>query len=244
MAEQHQTQEQQKAGEPYCGNCGYVLSGLVDSSKCPECGKPLVEVLNRFGRWGRRYQSQTRLFGLPIVSYAYGPVPGEKVGHAKGVFAFGDRATGFVAVGGFARGLVAVGGFAIGGITLGGFSFGLFGALGGVAIGALTYGGVSIGGVGAGGLVVALLAVGGMAIGYAAAGGFPVGVYTAGPGGNDAEAIELLHLFSWFLGPPSFSLMNMLQPILVILGVAIGVAAILALLCSIAHMRQSRATTT
>ena len=27
--------------EPYCSNCGYVLKGLTDSSKCPECGKPM-----------------------------------------------------------------------------------------------------------------------------------------------------------------------------------------------------------
>ena len=26
--------------EPICGNCGYVLSGLTESSKCPECGRP------------------------------------------------------------------------------------------------------------------------------------------------------------------------------------------------------------
>ena len=43
-----------KLGEPYCGNCGHRLTGLVDSSKCPECGRPLVEVLTRSGRWGSR----------------------------------------------------------------------------------------------------------------------------------------------------------------------------------------------
>jgi len=35
------------ARDPYCGNCGYSLRGLTESSKCPECGKPIVEVLQR-----------------------------------------------------------------------------------------------------------------------------------------------------------------------------------------------------
>ena len=46
MSEQHD--------EPYGGNCGQQLTGLIDSSKCPECGKPLVEVLRRGGGWGCR----------------------------------------------------------------------------------------------------------------------------------------------------------------------------------------------
>ena len=230
--------KQGKPGEPYCGNCGYVLTGLVDSSKCPECGKPLVEVLNRFGRWGRRYQSSTRLFGLPIVAWAYGPVPGEKIGHAKGIFAFGDRATGIVAVGGLARGVVAIGGMAVGLITFGGLSIGLIAAMGGLAIGGLSYGGLSIGGVGSGGFVLAVIAVGGMAVGYWAAGGAPIGMYVAGPGRSDQEVLDVLSGLTWFYG--SGSLMNIVQPILTILGLAVGVAAIFGLFAALAHMRQSR----
>jgi len=225
---------------PYCGNCGYDLSGLVDSSKCPECGRPLVEVLSRVGKWGRRYRSETKLFGLPIVDVAYGPVPGEKTGHAKGVFAFGDRATGLFAVGGFARGLVAIGGFAIGGITAGGCSIGLFSAIGGIAIGAFVYGGVAIGLVASGGLAIAVVAVGGLSIGYAAAGGAPIGVYTAGPGVNDPEVGSMLNMFSFYLGPPSFGLRNMLQPSLVTLGVMMCVGAVLAALSSVAHFFHGR----
>lgn len=226
-----------KAGEPYCGNCGYVLSGLVESSKCPECGKPLVEVLNRFGRWGRRYQSRTRLFGLPIVSWAYGPVPGERMGHAKGVFAFGDRATGIVAVGGMACGVVAFGGLAIGLITFGGLSLGLLAAMGGVAIGALSYGGVSIGGASTGGVVAGVIAVGGLAIGNWAAGGMPIGQFVAGPGGNDQEALNMLASMQWFFGSGS---MGIVQPMLVILGLAAAVSGFVGLLAALAHMRQSR----
>ena len=239
MAGQMQTKKGD-AGVPYCGNCGYELSGLVDSSKCPECGKPLVEVLSRIGKWGRRYRSQTTLFGLPIVDVAYGPVPGEKSGHARGVFAFGDRATGLVAMGGFARGLVAIGGFAIGAITLGGFSLGLVSAIGGVAVGAFVYGGVAIGLVASGGLAIAIIAVGGMPIGYAAAGGAPIGVHRVGPGVNDPEVGTLLQMFSWYLGPPSFSLRNMLQPSAVTLLMATTIAAVLAALSAMAHFMQSR----
>jgi len=228
------------AGEAYCGNCGYVLTGLVDSSKCPECGKPLVEVLSRVGKWGRRHRSTTRLFGLPILDVAYGPVPGEMTGHARGIFAFGDRATGFFAVGGVAKGLVACGGVAIGGITFGGVSVGLISALGGVAVGALAYGGLAAGFVASGGMAIGALAVGGLPIGYVVAGGSPMGVYQVGPAVNDAQVRPWLDAFTWYLGPSNFGLRNMLQPTLVTLGMAGVVAAILGFLSGIAHMRQSR----
>src|SRR3974390_1757784 len=52
-----------------------------------------------------RRQSSTVLFGLPLWAVAFGPDPsrGEIRGHARGIFAFGDMATGFVAMGGPAR---------------------------------------------------------------------------------------------------------------------------------------------
>src|SRR5262245_32208874 len=119
--------------DPYCGNCGYQLTGLTESSKCPECGKPLVEVLQRAPLLvrNRRYKSGIEIFGLPLVHIAYGPSESERVGRARGIIAMGDMAVGFLAIGGFARGFIAMGGFAFGLVALGGFSLGLLGALGG-----------------------------------------------------------------------------------------------------------------
>ena len=66
-------------GDPYCSNCNYSLVGLTDSAKCPECGKPIVEVLQRRGGFlgGRRYTSNIVLFGLPLVQVALIPVRAE-----------------------------------------------------------------------------------------------------------------------------------------------------------------------
>jgi predicted RNA-binding Zn-ribbon protein involved in translation (DUF1610 family) len=114
---------------PFCSHCGYVLKGLTESSKCPECGKPLVEVLTRpsqaFMNAGKRYKSRATLFGWPVVHVALGPKDGELRGHAKGIIAIGDIATGGIAIGGFARGVVAVGGMALGLFSMGGLAVGL-----------------------------------------------------------------------------------------------------------------------
>ena len=67
-------------GEPYCGACGQRLTGLVDSSKCPECGRPIVDVVTRAGKLGNRYRSQATLFGLPLLDIAFGGTHDEPVG--------------------------------------------------------------------------------------------------------------------------------------------------------------------
>src|SRR3712207_4487658 len=76
------------ANEPYCSNCGYVLTGLTESSKCPECGKPLVEVLTRpshpFANAGKRWRSSATLFGWPVIDVALGPKDGQMRGHEIG----------------------------------------------------------------------------------------------------------------------------------------------------------------
>lgn len=170
---------------PYCRNCGYQLTGLTESSKCPECGKPLVEVLTRnplLGQ-GKRWRSRLELGGWPLIDIAMGPHGGELRGHAKGIVAIGDIATGAVAVGGMARGVVALGGMSIGLFTVGGMSLGLLCAWGGVAVGGIACGGTAIG----------LLAMGGLAMGYMAAGGEAFGLHTLGAAGySSPEAQRVL----------------------------------------------------
>lgn len=139
--------------KPYCRECGYELTGLTDSSKCPECGRPIVEVLTRDsfpGRGGYRYESKARLFGLPVISIAKGPKGNETRGKAVGIIAIGD----------IAKGGVAIGGVATGGIAIGGVSAGVV-ALGGCAFGGLAMGGLAVGLVALGGMACGLIAIGG-----------------------------------------------------------------------------------
>jgi hypothetical protein len=119
--------------------------------------------MSKFARRGIRRRSSVRLAGLPVYEIAYGPDPfgGESRGHAKGIVAVGNVATGWVAVGGHARGGLAVGGTAVGGIAVGGVSAGLI-AVGGAAAAALAVGGVAAGLWAVGGVALGLLkAVGG-----------------------------------------------------------------------------------
>jgi len=129
--------------QPYCKECGYLLVGLTESSKCPECGRPIVEVLVRDsfpGRGGYRFQTQRRVWGLPLVSIASGPRGAERMGKPVGIIAIGGRALGVIAVGGFAAGGITFGGFSLGLLAIGGF------ALGGLAIGGFAAGACAIGG--------------------------------------------------------------------------------------------------
>jgi len=151
-----------RLGEPMCGNCGYMLEGAVTASACPECGKPLVEVLERRPTGNtpgyKRYRSETTIFGHPLVDIAFGPDPGERTGHARGIIALGDNATGLIAIGGFAKGGLAIGGFAFGVVAIGGGAVGLVGANGGFALAGLA----ALGGVAMSGY----FALGGVAAGH------------------------------------------------------------------------------
>ncbi|HOW70341.1 MAG TPA: hypothetical protein PKY77_07045 [Phycisphaerae bacterium] len=142
--------------KPYCKECGYLLVGLTHSAKCPECGRPIVDVLVRDsfpGRAGYRYESETRLFGLPLISIASGPHGPEVFGKPVGIIAIGDAPRGVIAIGGRAIGGIAIGGLAVGGISFGGLGVGIIG-LGGCGAGILGLGGMACG----------LWAIGGMAL--------------------------------------------------------------------------------
>lgn len=147
-----------KLDTPYCRECGYDLTGLTESARCPECGGALVDVLVRASmhRAGKRYRSEATLFGLPLVAIASGPHGMEKYGAPVGIIAVGDKP----------RGVIALGGAPVGVIAVGGIARGLF-AFGGIAIGGVAVGGVSIGILGIGGMVAAVWALGGSGVALA-----------------------------------------------------------------------------
>ena len=208
---------------PFCSNCGYRLSGLVDSSKCPECGRPLVEILTRASfvgpQYWRRYTSKATLWGWPVSDIALAAGRNGKPPVAKGIIAIGNVAIGGIAIGGVSIGIVPIGGVAIGACSLGAVSFGLLCALGSVAIGALATGVTVIG----------LLASGVSAIGLFAQGMSAQGIYTRNFFRRRSKIVPNPHTcdaVSWFFGR-SLSRIGMLQPIVIVLGVIVLAAGII-----------------
>lgn len=236
---------------PYCAACGHDLTGATASSACPECGKPLVEVLTRAalvpnGRGGtrpmRRYTSRKQLFGMPLVSIALGPDDKGRMGHAKGYFAVGDVATGVFAVGAFARGIVAFGGLSIGGVTFGGLSLGTFAAVGGGALAWLgsAVGGMAVGLLASGGGAIGGIAQGGFAIGWLARGGAAKGIHTWGRGSPPTdEARALFDQFAWLIGP-SGAMPNIHYGLAYTVVIAILIAILAALPAFLARERRDR----
>lgn len=155
-------------GRPYCDNCGYSFVGLTESTRCPECGEPVVEVLMRDrlqGPQSRRYESERKVLGLPLISIAVGPARGERVGKPVGIIAIGDFPRGVIAMGGVSLGVISFGGVSVGLISCGGVALGALLGLGGVATGLFALGGLAIGGFTYGGLSLFLLSgTGGRAI--------------------------------------------------------------------------------
>ena len=97
------------------------------------------------------YRSPATLFGLPLVHYRRGRLPGQKIQPAVGWIACGEIAYGIL----FASGAVAVGGISIGAVSVGIFSYGAF------SLGLLAIGGIAVGGVVMGGAAIGLIASGG-----------------------------------------------------------------------------------
>lgn len=221
------------AGEPYCRQCGYVLTGLVDSSKCPECGMPIVEVLARRGEVreaGIRYTSPVRLFGLPLIHVALGPKHGERRGRARGIIAIGDIAVGGIAIGGFSRGVVALGGVALGLASVGGLSIGLLTAFGGLAIGGFVSGGCAVGGIAHGGGAVGIVAQGGGAFGLYARGG------SASRFRSSSQTDAVFQRWAWLLGRGRRSP----RPTLWAAGIPLAWAAVIGLLALVRYVGAAR----
>lgn len=220
--------------DPYCSHCGYSLVGLTESSKCPECGRPLVEVLTRDAiafRAGKRYKSKTTLFGRPLVHIAVGPYEDELRGRARGIIAIGDVANGWLAIGGMAFGIVAIGGVAVGVAAIGGAAVGLI-ALGGFALGGFATGGGAVGLVASGGGALGVIAEGGGACGYIARGG---GVYATHavrvfvP--SDPLADQFFRRWTWLFGAPGAGagMLSELWSLIAAVALSLGLALIVLL---------------
>lgn len=229
----------------YCSNCGYTLDNLTESSKCPECGLPIVDVLVRekhmFGPAGhsKRYQSEAKLFGLPVLSIAMGPDEFGRAGTAKGIIAIGDRAIGGIALGGASVGVVAAGGIGIGVCGMGGMGVGALVALGGGAVGTgLSVGGGTIGAVATGGGAIGYIAQGGGAAGVYANGGGVYGKYVISPQRSDPQAVQMFDSLHWLLGRGIGSPSSMYQPLAVGFSVTLFVAAVIGLAALWGHKRH------
>lgn len=221
------------SSEPFCGNCGYILTGLTGSSKCPECGKPIVDVLQRKNmgmNFGKRYRSKATIFGMPVIDIAMGPKNGEMRGHARGFIAIGDEAMGVLAIGGIARGIVAIGGVSLGVFSTGGVTLGLLIALGGLSFGGIAVGGVAIGAVATGGLAIGWVAQGGMAIGDLARGGNNFSSVTS-------RAAEWQR-WEWLLGKWPPDIYTQLHTAIILGGTLLGVLAIIGLMALIAMRNE------
>lgn len=201
---------------------------------------------------GRRYTSQWRILGVPLVDVQFNDVLGvgansKPVGRAAfGWIAVGDRATGLLfAAGGIAKGPIAIGGLAIGGVAMGGGALGGL-AIGGGALGWLAFGGGAIGYEAVGGLAIAWhVASGGAAVAYhlAVGGGAWAHDYAVGGGAfaieaNTEAAKELAQSQS------KFWMMEWLaKNQLVFIAVTLVVSFLPAFLLRYAYRQESRETT-
>ncbi|MCC6322003.1 MAG: hypothetical protein IT438_11280 [Phycisphaerales bacterium] len=231
-----------KLNDPYCTNCGYLLVGATAAAECPECGRPLVDVLARHvptnlaGIRSIRRRSTATVFGWPLWDIAYGPDPatGQRIGRARGVIALGDQAFGGIAIGGMSVGIVALGGVNIGIGAAGGVALGAASAAGGVAIGGISAGGCAVGGLSTGGMAVGVVAQGGMAVGVYARGGGAIGTHVISPrAAADPKATEMFKKVAPIMGasPPAAVLGGLaaLRPVVAVLGIDLLLAAAVAL---------------
>mgnify|MGYP000415047010 CR=1 FL=1 len=153
-------------------------SGEISSKQADRLEKKVDELTNYVKGRVYRYDSKTRIFGLPLVSIRFGFVRNGKLSMdntAKGIIAIGNCAIGVVAIGIVGVGLFTFGVLAMGMLSLGIVAGGLA-AFGVAALGYLALG-VSAVGVYAGGVaaIAAKIAVAVSAVAPTAVGEFASG---------------------------------------------------------------------
>ena len=153
-------------------------SGEISSKQADRLEKKVDELTNYVKGRVYRYDSKTRIFGLPLVSIRFGFVRNGKLSMdntAKGIIAIGNCVIGVVAIGIVGVGLFTFGVLAMGMLSLGIVAGGLA-AFGVAALGCLALG-VSAVGVYAGGVaaIAAKIAVAVSAVAPTAVGEFASG---------------------------------------------------------------------
>jgi hypothetical protein len=231
-----QTPKPPPAEGPYCNNCHYPLGGLTESSKCPECGGPLVEILRwpNQNMYGKRWRSRASILGMPVVDIAWGPSGKDKVGHPRGWIAIGDDAMGVLAIGGYTRGVVAIGGMSSGVFAAGGMAAGVLTAFGGMAASLGTaFGGLAIGSIASGGLAAGIVASGGMAYGVYARGGMAFGRHALSGGSQPQAERDAWAGIEWLVGamPPTGPFDNL--SMVIAATVSIGIALLIGLIAMV-----------
>jgi len=217
-----------RSGDPVCGACGHSLRGLYDSTRCPECGGAIIDVLVRGGRFGPRWTSEAMVGERPLVQIAFGPGPGEERGTARAVIALGDDARGLVAFGDRARGVVAIGRRARGVFVVGGTSFGCLTSFGFVSVAPVSFGFFSFGLLAAGMISVGALSIGAAASGLVAFGATVLVSFNGHVLGGTITLDELTRWVSWFYGPLQGGVARFIfQPLAVTIGIALAAGAVL-----------------
>lgn len=159
---------------------------------------PSTKAIAAPSRWSfppYAYQSQTRLFGLPLVNVRFDCSLEGNSSPVRGWIAIGNYAQGVL----FACGGVAIGGLAIGGIAIGPI------AIGAMAVGAIALAGLALGGAAIGGLAIGIVAAGGTVVGWVAANGglsvayhYAVGGVAHAAHANDAVARDFIATSQFF----------------------------------------------
>lgn len=126
--------------------------------------------MKAFSQIDYQYQSQRKIFSLPLISINLGFDKNNNMRHAKGIIAIGTKATGIFSLGIFQS---------VGVVAIGSYSFGL-GTVSLFSIGLLTVSVMSLGVISISIFAFGYLAIGVLAVGYKSIGIFSIGYEVVG----------------------------------------------------------------